>query len=126
MATDQTDDLAEARATNQRLNRRTQELESELAAYRRAVADWEISEQGAYVPLRTLAMIAKAAGLEVPERWELHYERVERLEAELRRMADEEQPAAEAWDVPDARPGTTDYTLQQQRQPAAADGEEAR
>jgi hypothetical protein len=31
---------------------------------------------------------------------------------ELRRMADEAHPA-EAWDVPDARPGTTDHTLTQ-------------
>ncbi|MFE6412607.1 hypothetical protein ACFVOR_37370 [Streptomyces sp. NPDC057837] len=34
--------------------------------------------------------------------------------AELRRMADEAQPGTEAWDVPDARPGTTDHTLTQQ------------
>ncbi|MFC7906431.1 hypothetical protein [Streptomyces nigra] len=35
------------------------------------------------------------------------------IEAELRRLADEAQPQpdTEAWDVPDARPGTTDYTL---------------
>jgi hypothetical protein len=77
----QADPLAVARATNQRLNARAQRLESELAAYRRAVAQWEISDQMTYVPLRSLAVIAKAAGLAVPERWELHYERVERLEA---------------------------------------------
>ncbi|QTD97013.1 hypothetical protein [Streptomyces cyanogenus] len=78
--------LATARATNQRLNRRAQKLESELAAYRRAVADWEISDRGTYVPLRTLATIAKAAGIDVPAKWELHHERIERLEAELRRL----------------------------------------
>ncbi|MGW0904964.1 DUF1653 domain-containing protein [Streptomyces sp. NPDC002853] len=33
--------------------------------------------------------------------------------AELRRVAEEAQQAGEAWDVPDARPGTTDYTWQQ-------------
>jgi hypothetical protein len=77
----QADPLAVARATNQRLNARAQRLESELAAYRRAVRQWEISDQMTYVPLRSLAVIAKAAGLAVPERWELHYERVERLEA---------------------------------------------
>lgn len=85
------DDLAIARATNQRLNLRAQRLESELAAYRRAVADWEITDTGTYVPLRTLAAIAKAAGLDVPDRWELHYERVEHAEAELRRLAAEAQ-----------------------------------
>jgi hypothetical protein len=81
--------LAEARATNQRLNYRAQRLESELAAYRRAVADWEISDSGTYVPLRSLARIATAAGIKVPERWELHYQRVERADAQLRRLAGE-------------------------------------
>ncbi|MBQ0974530.1 hypothetical protein KBZ00_25880 [Streptomyces sp. RK31] len=81
--------LDAARATNQRLNREKQRLESELATYRAAVAQWEISEHSTYVPLRSLAAIAKAAGVDVPARWELHYERVERAEAELRRMADE-------------------------------------
>lgn len=76
------EELAAARATNQRLNLRAQQLESELATYRRAVADWEITDTGTYVPLRTLAAIAKAAGLDVPARWELHYERVERAEAD--------------------------------------------
>ncbi|MDX3549719.1 hypothetical protein PV729_45370 [Streptomyces europaeiscabiei] len=75
-----------ARATNRRLNRRAQELEAELAAYRRAVDQWEINERGTYVPLRTLAAIAKAAGLPVPDRWELHYERVEQAEAALARI----------------------------------------
>lgn len=90
------EELAAARATNQRLNYEKQRLESELAAYRRAVAQWEISDTGTYVPLRTLAVIAKAAGLNVPERWELHYERVERAEAELRRVAAEAGPAETA------------------------------
>jgi hypothetical protein len=39
----------------------------------------------------------------------------------LRRMADEAQPA-DAWDVPDARPGTTDYTLGQRRSDGAQQG----
>ncbi|MFE2073687.1 hypothetical protein [Streptomyces misionensis] len=81
------DDLAIARATNRRLNHEKQRLESELASYRRAITKWEISEHGTYVPLRSLSAIAKAAGLPVPERWELHYQRVERLESELRRLA---------------------------------------
>lgn len=87
------DELAAARATNQRLNYEKQRLESELAAYRRAVADWKISERGTYVPLRSLAVIAKAAGIAVPERWELHYERLARAEADRAAMLTE---AAEA------------------------------
>ncbi|MET9073909.1 hypothetical protein ABZX95_17415 [Streptomyces sp. NPDC004232] len=43
-------------------------------------------------------------------------------EAEEEPASVAQQPAAEAWDVPDARPGTTDYARQQQA--AAADGEE--
>lgn len=78
--------LTEARVTNQRLNLRAQRLESELAAYRKAVAEWEIGDQGTYVPLRTLSGIAKAAGLDVPERWELHYQRVEEAEAAIARV----------------------------------------
>lgn len=87
-----------ARATNRRLNLRAQKLEAELATYRRAVDQWEINERGTYVPLRTLAAIAKAAGLPVPERWELHYARVERAEtalAEARRLHQEKCPLAQ-------------------------------
>lgn len=86
--------LREARTTNQRLNRRTQELESELAAYRRAVAEWQINEQNAYIPLRTIAAIAKAAGLDIPtDRFEMHYQRLERAEAALARL----RALAERW-----------------------------
>jgi hypothetical protein len=82
-------DLAEARATNQRLNYRTQQLESELAAYRRAVAQWEISERSTYVPLRTIAAIAKAAGRNIENpRWLLHYQRVEQAETAITRVRD--------------------------------------
>lgn len=81
------DDLATARATNRRLNLRAQRLESELAAYRRAVSQWDVSERGTYVPLRTIAAIAKAAGrnIETP-RWLLHYQRVEQAEAAVERV----------------------------------------
>lgn len=80
-------DLAQARATNQRLNLRAQALESELAAYRRAVAQWEVSERGTYVPLRTIAAIAKAAGRDIENpRWLLHYQRVEQAEAAVKRV----------------------------------------
>lgn len=79
--------LGEARETNRRLNYRAQELESELAAYRRAVAQWEISERRTYVPLRTLAMIAKAAGRDIENpQWLLHYQRVEQAEAAIERV----------------------------------------
>ncbi|MGW2048617.1 hypothetical protein ACWCPF_26050 [Streptomyces sp. NPDC001858] len=89
-------ELAEARATNQRLNYRAQQSESELAAYRRAVRQWEITDNSTYVPLRSIAAIAKAAGIDVPERWELHYQRVERAEAEIQRYAEAESADAAA------------------------------
>ena len=109
-------DLTTARATNQRLHLRAQQLESELAAYRRAVADWEITDTSTYVPLRTLAVIAKAAGISVPDRWELHYQRVERAEADRAAVAELAQairltreyvgadllPAVEGWSWYDA------------------------
>jgi hypothetical protein len=78
--------LQEARATNRRLNLRAQGLESELATYRRAVSQWEVSKRGTYVPLRTIAAIAKAAGrdIETPQ-WLLHYQRVEQAEAAIER-----------------------------------------
>jgi len=83
----QADPLAVARATNQRLNLRAQRLESELAAYRRAVSQWEVSKRGTYVPLRTITAIAKAAGrdIETPQ-WLLHYQRVEQAEAAIERV----------------------------------------
>lgn len=87
--------LTTARATNQRLNLRAQQLESELAAYRRAVADWEITDTSTYVPLRTLAAIGKAAGISVPDRWELHYQRVERAEADRAAVLEEAAAAIE-------------------------------
>lgn len=74
----------EARATNQRLNLRCQQAEGQFAKVKRAVADWRINERGTYVPLSTLNAIAKAVGIEHDtDGWELHYQRVEALEAEL-------------------------------------------
>ncbi|MDX2749606.1 phage tail tape measure protein [Streptomyces scabiei] len=76
--------LTEARATGQRLNRRAQVAESGLATVRRAVAQWEIDERGTYVPLRTIAAIAKAVGRDVEDpRWILHHQRVEQAETAL-------------------------------------------
>jgi hypothetical protein len=86
-----------ARATNRRLNLRSQKLESELATYRRAVDQWEISDAHAYVPLHTVAAIAKAAGLEVPARWEPHYQRVERITAERDSLGREADRLRKDW-----------------------------
>lgn len=76
--------LAEVRATNQRLNLRCQQAESKLATYERAVGEWELSERGTYIPLRTLAAIAKVVGREFDaQRFVPHYQRVETAEAKL-------------------------------------------
>lgn len=78
-----------ARATNRRLNLRAQRLESELATYRRAVDQWEIRDDHTYVPLRTIAVIAKAAGRNIENpRWLMHYQRIEQAETALRRARD--------------------------------------
>lgn len=73
-------ELWDARQTNQRLNREKQRLGSELAAYRRAVQQWASTPNGGIsVPLSSLDIIAKAAGLTVPEQWVLHYQQVQDL-----------------------------------------------
>ena len=78
-----------ARATNRRLNLRAQKLESELATYRRAVDQWEVSGRGTYVPLRTIAVIARAAGRDIENpRWLMHYQRIEQAEAAIKRVVD--------------------------------------
>jgi hypothetical protein len=77
-------DLARARTTGRRLNYRAQQAESQVATVARAVAEWQFTERGTYMPLRSLSAIAKAIGQPIPDgRFELHYERVERLEREL-------------------------------------------
>lgn len=80
--------LAEARATNRRLNLRAQRLESELAAYRRAVRQWEVSERGTYIPHSSLRAIGKACGVDVlgSHRHLKHFERVEQAEAAIERV----------------------------------------
>jgi hypothetical protein len=76
--------LAEARATNERLNYRAQTAESRLNAATVAVANWQVGENGTYVPLHTLAAITKAVGIHHDtSRWEMHHERVAELEAAL-------------------------------------------
>lgn len=77
-------ELRQARETNRRLNLRCQEAESALATIKRAVGEWEVSERGTYVPLRTIAAIGKAVGRDIDDsRYELHYQRVEAAEATL-------------------------------------------
>ncbi|MFM9703637.1 hypothetical protein [Streptomyces galilaeus] len=79
------DALVQARATNQRLNLRAQALESELAAHRRAVRQWEVSERGTYIPHSSLRAIGKACGVDVlgTVRHLKHFERVEQAEAAI-------------------------------------------
>ena len=73
-------DARTAMETNQRLNYRVQELEKELATFRRAVKNWEISEDRAYIPMHTINSILKACGEKVPERLVFHGERMRHME----------------------------------------------
>lgn len=88
MTNPETDELAVARATNQRLNARAQRLESELATYRRAVAQWEINERGTYIPHSSLRAIGLACGRDIlgSVRHLKHFERVEQAEAAIERV----------------------------------------
>lgn len=77
-------EIDRCRATIRRLNHRAQRAESRVAAIARAVREWKFTERGTYMPLRSLAAIARMVGRSVPDgRFELHYQRVERLEREL-------------------------------------------
>lgn len=86
--TEAPDELATARATNQRLNYEKQRLESELAAYRRAVRQWEVSERGTYIPHSSLRVIGNACGVDIlgTVRHLKHFERVEQAEAAIERV----------------------------------------
>lgn len=83
------------RATAQRLNRRAQRAESENNRYRRAVAQWDVSERGTYIPHASLAAIGRAAGIDVfgSVRHLKHFQRVEQAEAAVIR-AEAERDAA--------------------------------
>jgi len=77
-----------ARATNRRLNLEKQRLESELATYRRAVAQWEVSERGTYIPHASLQAIGKAGGVDLlgTVRHLKHFQRVEQAEDAIERV----------------------------------------
>jgi hypothetical protein len=96
-------ELQQARETNRRLNLRCQQAESALATIKRSVGEWEISERGTYVPLRTIAAIGKAVGRDITNaRWLLHYQRVETAEAAITRI----RQLADRWEnalAPDRR-----------------------
>jgi hypothetical protein len=81
-------ELATARDTNRRLNLRAQRLESELAAYRRAVGQWEVSDRGTYIPHSSLRAIGLASGKDIlgSVRHLKHFERVEQAEAAIERV----------------------------------------
>jgi hypothetical protein len=81
-------ELTEARATNRRLNLRAQGLESELAAYRRAVGQWEVGERGTYISHASLRTIGLACGKDIlgSVRHLKHFERVEQAEAAIERV----------------------------------------
>ncbi|MFJ8049845.1 hypothetical protein [Streptomyces luteogriseus] len=82
------DELDALYDTNQRLNRRAQALESELAAYRRAVGQWEVNERGTYIPHSSLRAIGKACGADIlgSVRHLKHFQRVEQAEAAIERV----------------------------------------
>lgn len=80
-------ELAEARATNRRLNHRAQAAASRWAQVESAVGDWQASEQGTYIPLRSLIVLAKLVGKPFDgERYVSHRQRVEELEATVDRL----------------------------------------
>ena len=74
----------------QRLNRRAQAAESENAVYRRAIAQWDVSDRGTYIPHASLVAIGRAAGTDVlgSVRHLKHFERVEQAEAALAAFKD--------------------------------------
>lgn len=78
-------EIAEARATNKRLNLRVQAMEKENATYQRAVAEWQVEEKGTYIPARTLQDIGRAAGKDVygTTRHIRYFERIEAAEAAI-------------------------------------------
>ena len=93
--------LATARVTNQRLNYEKQRLESELAAYRRAVCQWDIGERGTYISLASLRAIGLAGGRDIlgSVRHLKHFQRVEQAEAAIGRVRQLHDRLAEETDL---------------------------
>ena len=58
-------ELAEARATNRKLNHRAQSAESTVGRYRRAVAEWRVLDDGTFVPYDSLKEIGRISGVEI-------------------------------------------------------------
>lgn len=58
-------DLAEARKTNQNLNRRAQAAESTAERYAQAVREWRVTEEGTYVSYDSLKTLGRLAGVEI-------------------------------------------------------------
>ncbi|MEU6057965.1 hypothetical protein [Streptomyces sp. NPDC047097] len=82
------DERDRARETARRLNRRAQTAEAETGIYRRAVAQWDVSDRGTYIPHDSLRAIGRAAGTDIlgSVRHLRHFERVEQAEAALSRI----------------------------------------
>lgn len=81
-------ELAEARQTIQKLNRRAQAAESVAERYARAIRDWRVSEKGTYVPYESLKEIGALAGVEIlPHvRYMQRFENAQRAEEFLERI----------------------------------------
>jgi hypothetical protein len=62
---DKTAELAGARRTNQKLNRRAQAAEKINERYVKAVREWLVSETETYVPYDSLKVIGRLAGVEI-------------------------------------------------------------
>lgn len=62
---DKTVELAEARQTNRKLNRRAQAAERTNERFLKAVREWMISEDETYVPYDSLKVIGRLAGVEI-------------------------------------------------------------
>lgn len=82
------DALDQLYATIRRLNYRAQRAESQNTAFRRAVAQWRVSERGTFIPHTSLAAIGRAAGTDIlgSVRHLRHFQRVEQAEAAIARV----------------------------------------
>lgn len=89
-------DLAVARATNQRLNRRAQVAEARLSVVERAVGEWGIKEGSVFLPMSSLVSIAQAVGRTMETGKLVSYsEKIEELQAEIDRLEAEKEEERE-------------------------------